>query len=87
MSADFPSHTELHTSTLVELGVPKGMTAMARLVGFTVGAATKALVEGGEAMEGLGVVSPTSPLFYAPILHTLEGLGVKMSDTVRVVPH
>jgi saccharopine dehydrogenase (NADP+, L-glutamate forming) len=87
MSADFPSHTELHTSTLVELGVPKGMTAMARLVGFTVGAATKALVEGGEAMEGLGVVSPTSPLFYAPILHTLEGLRVKMSDTVRVVPH
>lgn len=85
-SVDFPSHTEHHTSTLVEFGEANGMTSMARLVGFTVAAATKTLVEGGAAMNGLGMVSPTTPLFYDPILRVLEGLGVKMSESVRVVP-
>jgi alpha-aminoadipic semialdehyde synthase len=80
---------EHHSSSLLEFAHESGsgggalVTAMARTVGLTAGAAAALLLDGGGAGRG-GVFTPTTPEFYEPILNTLEREGVRLFETVRL---
>ena len=65
---------ELWTSTLAREGTPGGTTAMAFLVGVPAAIAARLVLEG--RILDRGVLIPTSPELYVPILEELKTLGL-----------
>jgi len=75
---------EVHTATLVEYGnLTKRQTAMSRTVGFTAAVGAQLILDG--LVRGVGMQSPVTREWYAPMLEALEGEGIFMRDTVEVV--
>jgi hypothetical protein len=87
LRAELPDGSvELHSSSLLEFareenGVP--VTAMARTVGLCAGAAAALLLDGGGGSIS-GVLTPTTPALYGPLLETLRKEGVELHESVRV---
>lgn len=72
--------SEIH-STLVATGKDEINTAMAQTVGLPLAIATRLLSEGKIASRG--VIIPTTPEFYGPILAELKAMGIHLSE-IRV---
>ena len=76
----YDSRDENVYSTLVEYGIPGGDSAMARTVGLPLAIATSMVLDG--RISDRGVVTPTRPGIYNPILDELEGVGISFDDRV-----
>ncbi|KAJ7288450.1 Saccharopine dehydrogenase-domain-containing protein [Mycena rebaudengoi] len=70
---------EVHKSSLITFGTSK-TTAMARTVGLPVAIAALAVLDGKVALRG--VVGPTDPSIYGPVLRGLEEVGLGMTEVV-----
>ncbi|KAJ7758520.1 Saccharopine dehydrogenase-domain-containing protein [Mycena maculata] len=70
---------EVHHSSLITYGTPKA-TAMARTVGLPVAIAALNVLDGKVAIRG--VVGPTDPSIYRPVLRGLEEAGLGMKEIV-----
>ncbi|PKC09641.1 alpha-aminoadipic semialdehyde synthase [Rhizophagus irregularis] len=66
------------TSTLVSLGSLDTYTAMAQLVGLPAAIATEMIVRG--EIRDTGILAPTLPHIYNPILQNLDRNGVKIVE-------
>nr|CRX79225.1 hypothetical protein ls5931a1_00038 [Leucosporidium scottii] len=73
--------TELFTSTLVQYGNPDE-SAMATTVGVPIALGALLILDG--AISNRGIVSPSSPEVWKPLLDSLDGAGVKLVEK-RVV--
>ena len=65
-------------STLIDFGIPGGDSAMARTVSLPVAIATRLILQ-GEVTER-GVIAPTQPGVYNPILDELERLDIRCEE-------
>jgi len=72
--ARYPGRRERITSTLVDHGVPRGDSAMARTVSLPAAIATRLLLEGKITTKG--VLIPNLEEIYVPVLAELEKLGI-----------
>ncbi|KAI9317684.1 Saccharopine dehydrogenase-domain-containing protein [Dichotomocladium elegans] len=73
---------ETITSTLISYGEPKGDTAMATTVGVPAALATELVLD--NKIHARGVLRPTTPDIYLPILETLEGAyGIRFVEQVN----
>lgn len=70
-------------SSMVTLGSDQVRTAMAKTVGLTVGIGAKLILTG--VIKHRGVVIPTVPSVYRPVLKELEQHGIRFSSEVRRV--
>ena len=68
------------TSSMVVLGEDEVNTAMAKTVGLPVGIAAKLLLQG--EINHTGVVIPTHPDVYGPILRELQEYGIHFIEEV-----
>jgi len=71
---------ETHTSTLVEYGIPNGVTAMAKTVGVPCGIATQLILDGKITKKG--VLAPMSQDIVFPLLTELEKEGIGCVEEV-----
>ena len=71
------------TSSLVVLGEDQSQTAMAKTVGLPVGIAAKLILEG--KIKRTGIVIPTHPDIYEPILSELKTYGITFIETERLI--
>ncbi|MBN1330033.1 MAG: saccharopine dehydrogenase NADP-binding domain-containing protein [Candidatus Heimdallarchaeota archaeon] len=71
---------ETITSTLLDYGIPNGDSSMARTVSLPVAIAVKMMLEG--TIKGKGVIIPTSPEVYNPILNELEKMNIIFKEKV-----
>ncbi|MDB5260794.1 MAG: saccharopine dehydrogenase [Adhaeribacter sp.] len=69
------------TSSLVVLGDDQQKTAMAKTVGLPLGMAAKLILQG--KINLTGVVIPTQPAFYEPILAELKTYGISFTEVER----
>ena len=76
--AEYPSKKEYITSTLLEYGIPKGDSAVARTVAFPAAIAVKMILN--EKIKLSGVYIPVIPEIYNPILDELEEMGIKFDE-------
>lgn len=75
---------ETHTSRLLAFGTPGGDSAMSATVGYTTAAAVDLILHNKLADTDLkGVVIPTDPRVYKPILKTLESCGITWTETAE----
>jgi saccharopine dehydrogenase (NADP+, L-glutamate forming) len=65
-------------ATLVQLGEPGGMTAMARSVGLPAAIATRLVLEGRLDLAGCHI--PTEPAIYQPVLAALASEGLQFHE-------
>jgi saccharopine dehydrogenase (NADP+, L-glutamate forming) len=65
-------------ASLVATGVDDVYTAMARTVGLPLGIATRLIATG--KISARGVIIPTTPEFYNPILQELSGFGIALNE-------
>ncbi|KAJ2784663.1 hypothetical protein H4R18_000954 [Coemansia javaensis] len=73
---------DVHTSSLVAYGDPEaGQTAMARTVGVPAAIATRLLLE--DAVKTRGVIRPTIPEIYNPLIDRLAQGGIVFADHSR----
>ncbi|PIA15929.1 hypothetical protein COEREDRAFT_81639 [Coemansia reversa NRRL 1564] len=73
---------DIQTSSLVAYGDPKsGETAMARTVGVPAAIATRLLLEG--AVKTRGVIRPTIPEIYNPLIERLAKQGLIFTDQTK----
>ncbi len=71
---------ELWTATLAEYGRVGGPTAMSRTVGLPVAAAVRLLLDApGDIPKG--VIRPTNPKIYEPVLKTLDKEGIRFKES------
>lgn len=68
-------------ASMTEYGVPNGDSAMARTVGFPSAFAVNRILDG--TIRDAGVLIPTVPSLYEPVLADLEAAGIR--ETVREV--
>ena len=66
------------TSALIDYGIPRGDTSMARTVGLPAAIATKLIAE--EKIQITGVHIPVLPKIYQPILQDLKGMGISFKE-------
>ena len=66
------------TSTLIDYGKPGGDTAVARTVALPAAIATKLILQGRIDLKG--VLIPTAPEVYEPVLGELEKLGIVCTE-------
>ncbi|RIA90080.1 Saccharopine dehydrogenase-domain-containing protein [Glomus cerebriforme] len=66
------------TSTLTSYGSLDTYTAMAKLVGLPAAIATEMIVRG--EIKDTGILAPTLPHIYNPILYNLESKGIKIIE-------
>lgn len=78
ITAKFPSRKERITSTLVDYGIPHGDSSMSRTVTLPVAIASRMILEGKIPLTG--VLRPTLPQIYEPILNELTTLGIKFVE-------
>ncbi|KAJ2716097.1 hypothetical protein H4R19_000832, partial [Coemansia spiralis] len=77
---------DVQTSSLVAYGDPEaGQTAMARTVGIPAAIATRLLLEG--AVKTRGVIRPTLPEIYAPLIDRLAQRGIVFAEHTRHGAH
>ncbi len=80
-TAEYPDgKVEKITSTLLDYGIPNGDSSMARTVSLPVAIAVRMMLEG--KITGTGVIIPTEPAVYNPILEELEALNIKFVEKV-----
>lgn len=70
-------------SSMVNLGDDPIHTAMSKTVGYPVGICAKLILQ--EKISQRGVLLPTKPEIYAPILDELESLGVVFQELEKVI--
>lgn len=76
---EFPDgKKEKIVSTLVDFGQPGGHTSMSRTVGLPVAIGIKLILE--NRIEHRGVLTPTVPEIYRPILSELGDLGISFKE-------
>ncbi|MHA1935294.1 MAG: saccharopine dehydrogenase C-terminal domain-containing protein [Candidatus Thorarchaeota archaeon] len=76
--AEFPSHKEKTTSTLIDYGIPNGDSSMSRTVTLPVAIASRMILE--EKINLTGVHRPIIPKIYNPILEELEGVNIRFDE-------
>jgi len=81
--AEYSSKKEYITSTLLEYGVLKGDSAVARTVAFPAAIAVKLILNGKINLSG--VYMPVIPDIYNPILDELEEMGIKFDEKTEEV--
>ena len=74
---------ELFTSTLVQYGEPHGPSAMATTVGVPIAIGALLILDGALAGHG-GLVSPSAPAVWRPLLERLEAGGVEFKESRQV---
>jgi len=86
VTAYFPEtgKTKVYTATLTRRGESDVRSATAVTVGAPVGFAAQLALSGKFAGKK-GLVIPTDPDVYRPVLAKLEGLGIKMHETVTEI--
>ena len=65
-------------STLIDFGIPGGDSAMARTVSLPVAIATRLVLQ--DQVTERGVIAPTQPGVYTPILDELERLDIRCEE-------
>jgi len=81
--ADFPGgRREYITSTLVDYGIPRGDTAIARTVALPAAIAVRMVAEGKITEKGVRV--PVDPNIYEPILEELDSMGIKCIERYEI---
>ncbi len=77
--ASYPeSKKEKITSTLIDFGIPKGDSSMARTVGLPAAIATRLILEGKIAVTGVHI--PVIPQIYIPILQELKEMEIAFTE-------
>ncbi len=77
--ASFPEGgREKIISTLIDFGIPKGDSSMARTVGLPAAIGSKLILEG--RIKEKGVHIPVKPDIYKPILRELKSLGIAFKE-------
>ncbi len=77
--ADYPGkRREEIISTLVDYGIPRGDSSMARTVGLPAAIGTRMILEG--KIKETGVHIPVLPDIYMPILDELRNLGIAFKE-------
>lgn len=76
-------HREKIISTLVDYGIPKGDSAMARTVSLPAAIAARFILEGKISESGVRI--PVTPQFYGPVMEELCRLGVHFSESCTPV--
>jgi saccharopine dehydrogenase-like NADP-dependent oxidoreductase len=79
--AEFPSKKEYITSTLIDYGIPRGDTAVARTVALPAAIAVKLIRQGKIGIKGVHI--PVIPEVYNPILNELEKIGIKFQEKIE----
>lgn len=81
--AKYPRHKERITSALIDYGIPNGDSSMSRTVTLPVAIASRMIIEGKIRLTG--VLRPTLPQIYEPILNELTKLGIRfVEQTTRL---
>jgi len=76
---DFPGRgQEKIVSRLIDYGQPGGHTSMSRTVGLPVAIGVKLILE--NRLEHRGVLTPTVPEIYRPVLQELKTLGISFTE-------
>jgi hypothetical protein len=82
--AEYPSHREAITATMIDYGIPHGDTSMSRTVGLPAAVAVRLILQG--KLPGLtGVHVPVIPEIYEPVLAELAELGIGLTETVEIL--
>ncbi len=82
--AEYPSGKKEHIcSLLVDYGIPKGDSSMARTVSLPAAIASKLMLQ--DKINLTGVHIPVMPEIYQPVLAELEGMNIKFKETVTAV--
>ena len=83
ITAFFPDlkKTRTYKATLSIRGIDLNNSATALTVGLPVGATAQLILDGGLAGTS-GLVIPTDPAIYEPVLKILDGMGIKMIEEV-----
>jgi alpha-aminoadipic semialdehyde synthase len=85
IGASFEDGTvERHQSSLQVFG-DSSATAMAKTVGYTAAASAKLLLDGTTVGE-CGLLLPTNPTIYVPVLESLEVEGIAFNECIEVNP-
>jgi len=77
---EYADRKEWITSTMVDYGIPNGASSMSRTVSLPVGIAIKLVLEG--QIKRTGLLLPTLPEVYNPILDELEKYNIKWIEKV-----
>ena len=76
--AEYPSNKKYITSTLVNLGIVDGDSAIARTVSLPAAIAVKMIINKDIDLKGVKI--PVDPLIYNPILNELENFGIIFNE-------
>ena len=80
-TAEYPDGKEEKiTSTLLDFGIPKGDSSMSRTVSLPVAIAVRMILEG--EIKGTGIIIPTVPEVYNPILAELETMDIVFKEKI-----
>ena len=80
----YPERREAITSTLIEYGIPGEDSAMARTVGLPAAIGARMILSG--ELRHPGVLIPTLPQLYDPILAELETYGIRFEEHCTPLP-
>ena len=85
LEAEFPKENKKrrYISTLVDYGVPDGLTAIAKTVGAPAGIAAKLILLGELKLTGTHI--PTHPEIYTKVMKELETLNLKFVEKVEEI--
>lgn len=75
---EYPHKREYITSTLLDYGIPKGDSAIARTVAFPAAIAAKMILNRKINISGVHI--PVTPKIYNPILDELEKMGIMFDE-------
>jgi len=81
--AEYPSKKEYITSTLVDYGIPKSDTSVARTVALPAAIAVKMILNKQITMTGVHI--PVIPEIYNPILDELEEIGITFKEKTELL--
>lgn len=81
--AEYPDHKEEITATMIDFGIPGGDSSMSRTVGLPAAIGSHMILEG--KLKRKGVLVPTTPDIYEPVLEELEQLGIHLEETTRAL--
>jgi saccharopine dehydrogenase (NADP+, L-glutamate forming) len=83
LEAEFPKENKKrkYVSTMVDYGVPDGLTAIAKTVGAPAGIAAKLILLGELKLTGTHI--PTHPEIYTKVMKELETLNLKFVEKVE----
>lgn len=86
VEGEFPDgRVEKHITRLLAFGTPGGDSAMAATVGYTAAAGAELLLNGTlNPKETSGVIIPTMPKVYEPMLDRIQDCGIVWSESIEV---